>query len=408
MDLTEEMHDPVPIHPDAAATLAAGRPMVPPDERSIDDLPPGQRVRFSGDGGEYFKIWATNLALTILTIGIYSAWAKVRRLRYFYGNTTLSGSTFDFHGRPAAILRGRIVALILLVLYTQSAKISIALFVGTVLAIAAIFPWLFYRSLCFRLGNTSYRGVRFHFGGTAAGAYAFFTPIILLVLAPNLLLVTLAEGGKPGYAQAFELVGLYLLILLVWPYFLHRLRTYQHGEAYFGRTRFSYGGTAGMFYGLIMKCAGLMFLAGIVVGVVGAAIAGVARTSGVHEPVSQQMAGVITILVAVPIYGFMLALIPYWTSRSQNIVWGNTALAGSRFRSELRFKPLFWIDTVNFFLTIFTLGIFRPFAAIRSARVRLEAVGFEGDVSVFEGAEEASSGAMGSEFVDLFGFDISL
>jgi uncharacterized membrane protein YjgN (DUF898 family) len=38
--------------------------------------------------------------LTIVTIGIYSAWAKVRRLRYFYGNTFLAGSSFDYHAKP--------------------------------------------------------------------------------------------------------------------------------------------------------------------------------------------------------------------------------------------------------------------------------------------------------------------
>ncbi len=46
-------------------------------------------LRFTGS--EYFKIWIVNLALTLVTIGIYSPWAKVRRLRYFYGNTLVDG-----------------------------------------------------------------------------------------------------------------------------------------------------------------------------------------------------------------------------------------------------------------------------------------------------------------------------
>ena len=28
--------------------------------------------RFSGDGGEFFKIWIVNLLLTVVTLGIYS------------------------------------------------------------------------------------------------------------------------------------------------------------------------------------------------------------------------------------------------------------------------------------------------------------------------------------------------
>lgn len=42
--------------------------------------------RFTGNGREYFRIWIVNTLLTILTLGIYSAWAKVRKKRYIYGN----------------------------------------------------------------------------------------------------------------------------------------------------------------------------------------------------------------------------------------------------------------------------------------------------------------------------------
>ena len=39
-----------------------------PQPRELD-------FRFTGKTGEYFRIWIVNLALTILTLGIYSAWA---------------------------------------------------------------------------------------------------------------------------------------------------------------------------------------------------------------------------------------------------------------------------------------------------------------------------------------------
>jgi uncharacterized membrane protein YjgN (DUF898 family) len=46
----------------------------------------------------------------VATLGIYSAWAKSRRLQYFYRITQLAGAGFDFRGAPKAILRGRILA----------------------------------------------------------------------------------------------------------------------------------------------------------------------------------------------------------------------------------------------------------------------------------------------------------
>ena len=63
-----------------------------------------------------FAIWIVNICLTIVTLGIYSAWAKVRRLRYFYDNTSVAGASFDYHGNPVAILKGRILAVVLIVL----------------------------------------------------------------------------------------------------------------------------------------------------------------------------------------------------------------------------------------------------------------------------------------------------
>src|SRR3954469_3451477 len=87
---------------------------------------------FRGNGGEYFRIWIVNLLLTIVTFGIYSAWAKVRRLRYFYGNTYLDGHPFEFHGRPLAILKGRVIVFVAYLLFVFAAQvkpmIAIALF----------------------------------------------------------------------------------------------------------------------------------------------------------------------------------------------------------------------------------------------------------------------------------------
>jgi len=71
-------------------------------------------VVFTGRAGEYFGIWIVNLLLSIVTLGIYSAWAKVRRKKYFYNNTLIDNVGFDYHASPIAILKGRIIAVVLL------------------------------------------------------------------------------------------------------------------------------------------------------------------------------------------------------------------------------------------------------------------------------------------------------
>ena len=117
-----------------------------------------ERLQFTGSGAEYFRIWVVNLFLTVLTLGIYSAWAKVRKARYFLQNTRLDGYVFDYHGAPVAVLRGRLIALVLLAAYTWGFDVSAQVGMGTLVLLIAVGPWLFLRGQQFKFGNTSWRG----------------------------------------------------------------------------------------------------------------------------------------------------------------------------------------------------------------------------------------------------------
>jgi len=69
------------------------------EEKSQKDEDHRHPLSFTGDAREYFNIWIVNIALTILTLGIFSAWAKVRKKRYFYGNTYADGHGEQSEGR---------------------------------------------------------------------------------------------------------------------------------------------------------------------------------------------------------------------------------------------------------------------------------------------------------------------
>ena len=77
---------------------------------------------FHGRGGEYFGIWIVNLLLTIITLGIYSPWAKVRTKRYFYGKTLLNNTNFAYLADPMAILKGWLIAVAVLIVYSITAS----------------------------------------------------------------------------------------------------------------------------------------------------------------------------------------------------------------------------------------------------------------------------------------------
>ena len=133
-----------------------------------------QGFSFTGTGGEYFRIWIVNLFLTIITLGIYSAWAKVRRLQYFYRNTWLNDSSFDFHGKPISILKGRLIAVGMFVAYNITLKMMPMVGLSILLLIIIVMPVLLVKSFRFRLYYTSYRGLRFGFFGSVKSAYFNF------------------------------------------------------------------------------------------------------------------------------------------------------------------------------------------------------------------------------------------
>jgi len=166
--------------------------------RNEPNLPVEKRLSFVGSGGEYFRIWIVNLLLSILTLGIYSAWAKVRREQYFHRNTLLDGSGFDYHGNPKAILKGRVIAVGLVAILSLTENLAPQYYFLALLLCVPLVPWLLIRSFIFRARNTSFRGLRFDFLGTYKGfCKAFWGYILLFVLI-------IVLGGISEFAKSPE------------------------------------------------------------------------------------------------------------------------------------------------------------------------------------------------------------
>ena len=81
-------------------------------------------VLFKGDGQVYFGIWAVNLLLILVTLGIYYPWAKYRRLKYFHQHTFVDGHAFDFMAQPKQMLQGYMLGLVVFGVYTLSSQAS--------------------------------------------------------------------------------------------------------------------------------------------------------------------------------------------------------------------------------------------------------------------------------------------
>jgi len=359
-------------------------------------------LKFTASGAEYFRIWIVNLALTVVTLGLYSAWAKVRRMKYFYQNTQLAGAAFNYHGDPKAILKGRFIALMLLSAWNV-APLDRAWGMAVWIALAAVWPWIMVRSLRFKRHNSSYRNVRFRFDGKAREVYL---PFGLLLGALFVVAVAFQYGiSHRSAAQTVLGFGAGLLLVGIAPHFHFVMQQFAATHTLFGQTRARFKAGAWDYYKVYL------LLAGIVAGGVAliAAVLGGSFALGGRE--AGMMAGVFIVIAALLlIYGFFLFVGPYFQARFQNLTWNNLRLGAHRFRSDVRVWPLFRLTLANLILTGLTLGFYRPFAVVRTLRYRIEAVSLvpAGDLDSFVGASEAEVAAVGEEAVDLFDLDIAL
>ncbi len=197
-------------------------------------------IIFKGKASEYFGIWIVNLLLSLITLGIYSAWAKVRRKKYFYNNTLIDNVGLDYHAKPKAILKGRIIAFAFFAAYGVSANIHPFLPAVFLLILSIAVPWLVVRGSIFNARNTSHRGLRFDFVGTLREA------IRVYIVLPLMSAFTLGLGV---------------------PYAAHERKQFSMNNHKFGLSQFDMQSKVKEFYKVYLK---LFIIPVIIVGILAA------------------------------------------------------------------------------------------------------------------------------------------
>lgn len=359
-----------------------------------------QRLLFTGTGGEYFRLWIVNTLLTLATFGIYSAWAKRRKARWFARHTLLAGEPFDFHGDPVRILIGRVLALGLLVCYGHAFEWSRGAGIATLIVIYALGPLLFAGAQRFRLANTSWRGVRFGFHASAATTYASCLP---LLLAWTFVTVGASLGLNP------LLIGVGGLVLsLLFPLAHGWLKRFQHRHARYGALQFDFHLPVNAFYGLYLRLVGVGLLAAFAAGVIEFAVA---STLGVS---SRDGGSPLSVFVPLAAAGVIWVIgWPVYIARLQQLIWNNTRLAdGIDFAYQLPAFELFKTLAAHGLLTVLTLGLYWPFLAVRIAKARVEGMTvlseepLETLVVAAPKRRGLNRGVVGDGAADAFGLDI--
>ena len=301
------------------------------------------RLRFHGSGGELFGIFVVNVLLTLLTLGVYSFWAKVKTRQYLWGQTEFAGDRFGFHGTGRELLIGWLKAAALfggLVIVTRALLPTLwndpqADTAGQVLlavGFIVLLPLAIIGSMRYRLSRTSWRGIRFNF----QGGYQELLGIML---------------------RSFLIMGLTLGLYL--PYYQTNLRRFLAGHSRFGSTSFTFDGEG---WPLLSRY-------------------------------------VLTLLLTLPTLGLVWL---WYFAFQRRYYWNHTSFAGAHFHCTVTGSGLFGLYAVNLAIIVLSLGLALPWATVRTRRYEMENLVLQGPVDLEHITQQAQAATPTGE--ELSGF----
>lgn len=336
-------------------------------------------IEFTATAGEYFRIWIVNLFLTVVTFGLYAAWAKVRTRRYIWANTLLGGHPFTFHGKPTSILRGNLIIAAMFIGYILTKKFEPGIAALLFIIFGFIFPLLVYKSLRFIAHNTSYRNIRFQFTGRIRESYE--TYLLFAGIVPFTL----------------------FLFFPAWQFYKKK---YFFNHLAYGKTGSNFSGNKGPFYRayLLAGLLGLLFFFGM------------SALSGFLFTTFRQGSGGPFVYIYLTFFTYIAGgLILYAVQAiiytiTMNHCWTKTRFGNLHFMSTLTIRKLLFIRITNLVAILFSCGLLIPWAKIRRLRYTFEnlsVVSSQG-LETFEGSIGVDSTALGDAATDFIGIEIGL
>ena len=354
-----------------------------------------QALSFTGGVGEYYGIVLLNYLLILVTLGVFSPWAKVRIQRYFYSHTEFLDEGFQYLAKGKQLFIGRLVAILVLVGISFAELVPL---IGPLISFFAVLfglPWVLNRAIGFNARMLAWRDVRFNWDGT------FGMAMLVFVIYPILSLLTL------GLAQ---------------PLAARAIRRYYADNHYFGGASFSADIGIGSFYIASIKALIFAtFLCGVFGGI-GGFIAYMALgdlfmniTSGEQLILMLSlMTETQQALLAIPFFGLILGLYmsgQYYMALARHIMIANLRLDGGiRFRSDLSGFGFAMLMFTNLLLNLITLGFAQPWTTIRKYRYLTQAIMVRpiADMAGFIDSQNRAGFSVFEEVSDIEGLSVDI
>ncbi|MEJ2765736.1 YjgN family protein [Photobacterium sp. MCCC 1A19761] len=377
------------------------------------------QVRFHGQGKEFFGIWIVNVLLSVVTLGIYSAWATVRTNQYFYGNTELAGDRFDYHATPKQILIGRIIAMICVLIWMVASQFFPPVAMVLMLVGFVLMPWLLRNNARFDARMTSYRNVRFNFAGTLKAAYGVFLgwPILCYLLVGGALFLSFSVVVNSPVIGGLLFLLTFVLAFVIYAWVASQIAAYYLNGYRYGNREFraevelkAYIKTyllAGLLW--VGMTAVLLLITSLAFGI--NSLATFQDPEALDGGMSQWQVMIFVIyglmaLAAMIVNGFIRA-------RIRNYLFGQVTIEGEpayQLASRMTVAGLVGLILSNVLLLIVTLGLARPWVKVRTARYLAGVTSVIGDLALLqaEGEEMAQGAAIADEVANAFDLGVGI
>lgn len=356
--------------PSARPAARRGLPRLP--GRAVDTWP----VQFTGDADDYAAIWLQGAILSLLSLGLYLPWARIRCRRYLLQHTRVAGQSVDDHRSPLPMLVRQLLTSCLV------AAVALAAWGSAAMGLAALTLGLLSWPLLW-LAGVSHRANRLSWGrrplglqGCVAGVYRAWGPPLLAVTGLLWLAWGLHLAGVGSEAWVVWCLAAALCALSV-PPAVWQVVHWRQSHARLGPLRLRWQASRRSVWSLCRQMLARSALMGLLwLGLLAVALAG-ARLSGGLVPLTWVWA-------AAAVAAVLLGLLQWWQwqARLFRLVWDQTGNRCLRFRCTLSPSALTGMHLRHAVLLLCTAGVYWPWARIESWQAHTGATVLRSRVSV--------------------------
>jgi uncharacterized membrane protein YjgN (DUF898 family) len=309
------------------------------------------KLQFIGKGGELLGLLLTNWLLNIVTIGFYYPWARVKMIKFYWRNTLINDTPFEFTGTGNEIFKAYIKLLVVAIIFyasylyaafTENSNLMVAIGLFSSLLILCIIPLAVHGALRYRTARTTWRGIHMGYRGERGQLYTDFVV---------------------GYLLTILTFGIYS------SWFISRLRTYIIENLRFGNLKFEYTGNG---FDLLII----------------------------------QIKGTVLSFLTLGIYWF-------WYRKEWMEYFANNVIVkqgDNRYPLDGNYSgsSIFGLYFTNFLILIFTLGIGTPWVIVRTYQYLIENLDIpaEIDFDKINQTEDEYQDATGEYIADIFDLGI--